>query len=143
MKGCDQMNINEILPLLANMCIYYYITYHEKIMNQQVDIPNRVHGKLMSCIYEKYMSNVHPDYIDGDIFDIKIMDGSYSQQYELNKQLDVLDMMRTIDEYIDNCKHFYNVNSQIMVISLSPHPLENYISFDHLSIKWIIDLYRY
>jgi len=71
------------------------------------------------------------------------MDGFYSQQYELNKQLDAVEIMHVIDEYIEFHAYYYNTSIPINVISLSPHPIENYICFNHLWIKWIIDLYLY
>lgn len=137
------MDINAILPLLANMCIYYYITYHEKILHEQINIPDVVHVELMKRIYNQYMSMLPVACQDGYVHDIMIMDGFYSQQYELNKQLDAVEIMHVIDEYIEFHAYYYNTSIPINVISLSPHPIENYICFNHSWIKWIIDLYRY
>lgn len=134
------MDIKEILSLLSNMCIYYYMTFYEKIRKERIKLPSNIHQELMRHIYNKYINDTDGSYV----YDVEIMKWPYSEQYELNKDiLDAVEIMGTIDKYIDSHDNCYNTTIPINVISLSPHPLENYVHFTHSWIKWVIELYRF
>lgn len=138
------MYINEILSLLANICIYYYITYHEKLKHEIVTVPEYVKLELMKRIYHGYMSSLPKCCNDGYVDSLLIMDGVYYTEYtltDIDEPLDVNKIINDIDEYIDRNKEYYCTS--IYVISLSPHPIENYIQISHDWIKSVIDLYRY
>lgn len=131
------MDIINILPILANICIYYYSSYHEKMFNKSINIPNNVHHKLMEYIYNTY-NDIYPD---SEVYDIMIMSEFLGKQYKANETIDFIDIIQVIDEYIDN--HLDNYSTTTSVISLSPHPLESYVVIDHMNIISIINLYRF
>lgn len=133
------MNIEKIVSLLADICIHYYCSFHEKIRGETVNIPRNVHQDLMIKIYNLYCT-----YTDGYVYDMKIMDFPYDKQYILNEDdLDIDEIMRCVNDYIDIHSDHYDTTMTINVVSISNHPLENYICFNHNWIKWNIDLYRY
>lgn len=134
------MDITQILPLLTNMCIYYYTTYHEKILNRSVDIPDMVFPNLMNRIYREYIAAKETSFV----YDVMIMQFPYEKLYTLKDDpLDAVDIMACIDNYIDEHAYYYNTAVPINVISLSDHPIENYFHLNHSWIKWTIDMYRY
>lgn len=140
LERSDKMDITQILPLLTNMCIYYYTAYHEKILNQIVSIPGEVFPYLMNKIYSEYLDSKNESFV----YDIMIMQFPYNKQYTLKEDyLDAVEIMARIDNYIDNHVYYYNTTIPINVISLSNHPIENYFHLDHSWIKWTIDMYRY
>lgn len=130
------MNIIDISAILADICIYYYSSYHEKILGEYINIPNNVHRKLMEYIY-----NIYNDIYPGrKVYDIMIMDEFFGKQYKLNETTDFFEMIQVIDDYIYNHIDHYRTTT-LSVISLSPHPLENYVVINHMSIISIINLY--
>ena len=68
-----------------------------------------------------------------------LLDDIYGKQYDLNEGIDVEETYQLIYDYLIDHTEYY---SSISVISLSPHEIENYVVFDHLWIKWVIDQYR-
>lgn len=134
------MDIVQLLPLLTNMCIYYYTTYHEKILHQYVNIPDNVFDNLMNRLYIEYMNKKNTTFV----YDVMIMEFPCEKQYTLNEnQLDAVDIMACIDDYVEKHAYYYDTTVPINVISLSDHPIESYVHFTHSWIKWTIDLYRY
>ncbi len=134
------MDDNNLLALLANLCIYYYISYHEKILLEKVNIPDKTLYGLMRRIKYEYIMSKHTS----EIYDISIMTFPYDKQYILNEDnLDMVDMMTCIDEYFKEYYYiYYNTSPQINVMSISNHPLENYYCITHDWIKQAIDIYR-
>lgn len=135
------MDDNNVLALLANMCIYYYISYHEKILFKKVNIPDNTLPGLMKRIKQEYIMSKHTS----EIYDISIMIYPYDKQYILNDDyLDAVEMMECIDRYIEEHRYiYYSTLPQINVVSVSDHPIENYYCFTHEWIKQAIDIYRY
>ena len=130
------MNINDIIPLLVDACLYYYTMYYKIILNEEVVISSDIYYRLSTNIYNTY-SNA---YTNCYVKDIMILDDIYGKQYELNKEIDIDTICQIIYDYLINHTGYYNTS--IPVISLSPNEIENYVVFDHLWIKWTIDQYR-
>lgn len=130
------MNINTLLPLLANICIYYYSAYYKEILHEHVNISNNIHYNIMGRIYERYVNIIGDEYI----YDLKILNFPVEKIYILeNEDIDIKDIIILIDEYIDNHRNYY-MTDQLDVLSISNHPIENYISFDHNWIKSSLDI---
>ena len=128
------MCIENLLTPIANMCIYYYISYNEKILGEKVNIhTNRILNKLVELIYKGYMSCTNEFNID----EIMIMQFPNETVINLNTDnIDIVDVFKKIDDWIDDHKMMYaNKHMNPNIISLSYHPIENYISIDHV---WII-----
>ena len=53
------------------------------------------------------------------------------------------EMLDTIDDYIEKTRSLITLTSDINIVSLSKHPIENYIRIDYNWIKHMIDLYLY
>lgn len=130
------MNINTLLPLLTNICIYYYIRYYGEILREQVNISNNIHYNIMSKIYRQYVGITCDEYI----YDIKVMDLPIEKVYILEKDdIDIKEIIDVIDKCIESYKHYYPIDNR-NVLSISNHPIENYISFNHYWIKSSIDI---
>lgn len=132
------MHIANIIYKLTQICVYYYIAYHEKIRGEHVTVSNRAFNELRNRIYNFYMQ-----YTDGYVYDVEIMYFPWGQQYILNDEdINFYEAMNIIDRFIDYNRENYNTE-YTLVIQISNHPLDNYISFTHNWIKWCIDLYRF
>lgn len=132
------MNINQIIFLLVDICIYYYNTYNQKVNNSEIVISKDIYLKLANDIYNKY-STV---YTDCYVKDIMILDDIFGTEYDLtDMDIDTNDMFKTIHDYINNDLNriFY---SSIPILSLSHSSIDNYVVFDSLWVKWTIDQYR-
>lgn len=130
------MNINTLLPLLTNICIYYYIRYYGEILRERVNISNNIHCNIMSKIYRQYVGITCDEYI----YDIKVMDLPIEKVYILEKDdIDIKEIVDVIDKCIESYKHYYPIDN-MNVLSISNHPIENYISFNHYWIKSSIDI---
>ena len=132
------MNINQIIFLLVDICIYYYKTYNQKVNNSEIEISKDIYLKLANDIYNKY-STV---YTDCYVKDIMILDDIFGNEYDLtDTNIDTNDMFKTIHDYINNDLNriFY---SSIPILSLSHSIIDNYVVFDSLWVKWTIDQYR-
>ena len=135
------MDNNELLELIANICIYYYTSYHYKILHEKVNIPYKIGYWLMRRIKKEYTMYKQTS----DVFDISIMPFPYNNHYTITiDYLDIDSIMECIDSYIESHRYiYYNKLPQIDVVSISEHPLENYYVITHDWIKQAIDLYRY
>lgn len=128
------MCIEKLLTPIANICIYYYISYNEKILGEKVNIhTNRILNNLIGLIYKGYLSCTNEFNID----EMMIMQFPNEKVINLNtNNIDIVDVFKTIDEWIEDHKLYYtNRSANPNVISLSYHPIENYIPIDHV---WII-----
>ena len=87
------MNINQIIFLLVDICIYYYNTYNQKVNNSEIVISKDIYLKLANDIYNKY-STV---YTDCYVKDIMILDDIFGNEYDLtDTNIDTNDMFKTI-----------------------------------------------
>ena len=124
------MHIANIIYKLTQICVYYYIAYHEKIRGEHVTVSNQAFNELRNRIYNFYMQ-----YTDGYVYDVEIMYFPWGQQYILNNEdINFYEAMNIIDRFIDYNRENYNTE-YTMVIQISNHHLDNYISYTHNWIK--------
>lgn len=131
------MHLNNLLPVIANICIFYYISYNEKILGRKVNInTNMVHEDLMCRIYKGYSEYTNEFNIDS----IMIMQFPGESVININNDnIDIVDVFKHIDWWIDYHKEIYINKGNPNVVSLSFHPIENYVQIDHLWIIQTID----
>lgn len=132
----DQISIEEIAPILADTCIYYYIAYNEKILHyQNIKIPYIARAVIIKQIIEAYNMRT-----DGTVYDIDIMNWPYNKKYyTTTDKLDIINIIDHIDWYMEENKEIYGLGISITVISLRDHPIENPRVITHDWIKRTID----
>lgn len=133
------MLLQSILPIISNICIYYYISYNEKVLGRKVNInTNMILEDLMHRIYKGYSECTNEFNID----EIMIMQFPYESVININNDnIDIVDVFKHIDNWIDYYKRIYINKGNPNVVSLSFHPIENYIQIDHVWIIQTIDSY--
>lgn len=136
------MNIENILPLITYICIYYYKSYYNKILNHAVNIPDKIIPVLMNRIYYDYITA----YDTENIHDMWLFPSNYlyKKQYDLDKQCpDINDITEYIDYFMDNYDFYSEFTSPINVINISDLPFDNGITYTNEWIKQFIDVYRF
>lgn len=134
------MDIRSILPYIAECCIYYYKRYQEITHRECHEITSHIKDVLMQYIYEYYINIAGTVYV----YDIYLMTEPYDKIFILDRDtISIGDMLAVIDDYIDKTKSLITLTSDINIVSLSKHPIENYIKIDYNWIRQIIDLYLY
>lgn len=134
------MNIKQLLSIIADYCIYYYKRYHYILRNKNINIPIHIKRLLMTQIYNYYTNTANTEYV----YDIYLLEQPYDKIFILDKDtISIGDMLEVIDNYIDRTKSLITLTSDINILSLSKHPLENYVTIDYNWIKQIIDIYLY
>ena len=94
----------------------------------------------MNYIYEYYVGITDTEYV----YDMYLMTEPFDKIFILDKDtISIGDMLEVIDDYIDKSRSLITLTSDINIVSLSKHPIENYIKIDYNWIKQIIDLYLY
>lgn len=133
------MLLQSILPIISNICIYYYISYSEKVLGRKVNInTNMILKDLMYKIYKGYSECTNEFNID----EIMIMQFPYENVININNDnIDIVDVFKHIDDWIDYHKIIYINKGNPNVVSLSFNPIENYIQIDHVWIIQTIDSY--
>ena len=134
------MNIKEILSDLVSCCVYYYEKYNYIFYNKNIIISTYIKDMLMMHIYEYYVSNTNTEYV----YDMFLMTEPFDKLFILDRDtISLGDMLYVIDEYIDKANASITLTSDINIISLSKHPIENYVTIDSNWIKQILNLYLY
>lgn len=134
------MNIKEILSDLMSCCVYYYEKYNYIFYNKNIIISTYIKDMLMMHIYEYYASNTNTEYV----YDMFLMTEPFDKLFILDRDtISLGDMLDVIDEYIDKANASIILTSDINIISLSKHPIENYVTIDFNWIKQILNLYLY
>lgn len=143
LKGVSVMDIETILPSITHICIYYYKSYYSKILNHDVNIPDKTIPDMMNYIYKWYVST----YDTTDVYDITLIPGNYiyNKQYILEEEhgFDITDAIGYIDNFMDNYDFYSDIIIPINVINISDLPIDNGINITNEWIKRFIDLYRY
>jgi len=138
MKGVIIMHITNILNLITDICIYYYIEYYKRILGKKLNISDNIRNVLMKNIYWGYINAFHTSFV----YDIQIMEFPYDKHCTLNEDDICIDgMKKVIDEYIETHRRYYNHSPH--VLSMSNHPIENFMHFDHRWIKNSLDVYLF
>ena len=136
------MDIENIIEAITYICIYYYKQYHAKILNHDVNIPDKTIPDLINRIYLDYVKSCETTYVQN----ILIMPCSYiyGKHYNLEEdELDLNSMMDQIDNFLDNYDFYNNNLTPIKVISFSDLPFTNGVTYTNEWIKQFIDMYRY
>lgn len=134
------MNIKELLSDLVSCCVYYYEKYNYIFYNKNIIISTYIKDMLMMHIYEYYVNISNTEYV----YDICIMTEPYEKIFILEEDtISIGDMLAAVDNYIDKAPLSTILTSDINIVSLSKHPIENYIEINYNWIKQIIDLYLY
>ena len=132
------MNIKQLLSIIADYCVYFYKRYKYIFYGENINIPIHIKDILMNYIYEYYVGNT--EYV----YDMYLMTEPFDKIFILDKDtISIGDMLEVIDDYIDKSRSLITLTSDINIVSLSRHPIENYIKIDYNWIKQIIDLYLY
>lgn len=131
------MNIEYLLEVIAKSMMYYYTRYHYRMLNKKVNIhTNRVLLNLKYRIYERYVNLLEDDYV----YDIMISGFPYEKIYNVeNECFNLYDIQMDMENIITTHTKVYMNRGSPSVISLSNHPLENYVIFDHSWILLTID----
>ena len=143
-KGGDivGMNINKMMGKIVDICVIYYIEYHKRFLDEIIIVSDDAKTFLAQKIYKKYFY----DYGE-DVYDIDILDFPYNKTYIADDDFDslnVLDIQDMIIDFMDRDDVKWRIKTiPINVISLSNHPLNNFICINDKWIKWILDFYRY
>lgn len=134
------MNIQQLLTVISKCCIYYYKRYNYIFYDKNIIIPNHIESIMAKHIYEYYVSNTNTEYV----YDMFLMTEPFDKLFILDRDtISLGDMLDVIDEYIDKTNASIILTSDINIISLSKHPIENYVTIDFNWIKQILNLYLY
>lgn len=136
------INILDMINVLVELCIWYYKELFRICNNQTIYVGLEERICIANYIYNKYMEYSTNEYI----YDIKVCDGIFSKQYIINLGIDITEIKKDITEFINRnlntiVEKFIN-GYDINIFSISNHPLELYINFDLISIKYIINFYK-
>ena len=137
------MNIKEILKPLVEICSLYYIKYYLTFNKELITVNDDAKTFLAEKIYRRYVYETKTE----EVYDVDILDFPYNKIYTLNNDSESLD----VSEIRDDINEFLNrpdilsrgATTSINVISLSDHPLDNFVCFNDKWIKWALDFYRY
>lgn len=136
------MNITSIMDKLVDICVIYYIEYHKKFFDEIIIVSDDARAFLAQKIYKKYFYEYGED-----VYDLDILEFPYNKTYRLDEDynsLNVYDIQDMIIDFLNRDDVVWRATTiPINVISLSNHPLNNFVCINDKWIKWIIDFYRY
>lgn len=134
------LNIKNIISIVSEYCIYFYKRYHYIFYHENIVIPINIKDNIARHIYEYYVSMSNTEYV----YDICLMEQPFDRIIVLDRDtISLEEMLDTIDDYIEKTRSSITLTSDINIVSLSKHPIENYVRINYDWIKQIIDLYLY
>lgn len=137
------MNIKDIIKPLVEICSLYYVRYYLTFNKELMNVNDDAKAFLAEKIYRRYVYETKTE----EVYDVDILDFPYNKNYTLNNDSESLDVS-TINEMINDFFSRPDILSRgattsINVISLSDHPLDNFVCFNDKWIKWALDFYKY
>ena len=135
------MNIKDLMPIIIEICTYFYREYYRRIHGTNEIVSDAAKAFLSQKIYNRYIYETCTE----EVYDIQILDFPYYKIYVLSEDtLDISNIKMDINNFLDREDVIKKITTMpINVISLSRHPIENFISFNNLWIKWGLDFYKY